>query len=560
MEANGGNQVIDERSLNRLKLIFFLFLTLFFVVIARLAYIQIFNAAKYKKLAELQHIKKVGLKAKRGEIFDRNGLLLATTLNSRSFAVDPVILRKKDENLNRFQAFAKLLGLDKENLSDILTSNKRFLWVKRALIDYPRELDTFSFPGLISLTQPKRYYLYGSTISNLIGLTNIDNVGIAGIEYSLDSILKGRDGFSYFLKDALGNLVPDIELPSVPPVDGQKIRLTIDIDLQRLIYYYLTKGVEETAAKGGCIIALNPRNGEILAFANFPNFDPTNTGQLPNEYLNNYSVNFAFEPGSTIKPLIAAIGLERKIITETQLFEGYNGKFTFGDVVIFDEHPTTRLTVKDALIYSSNIAFAQIAALIPTEILKQSLKKLGFGSKTGVPLPGELKGYITREDSISLVQRMFAGYGYGIYATPLQIAMAYCSIANSGLMPKPKILFLESETYNYDTVFKKETSEKLKEYLIDVVNVGTAIGTKIDGLTIAGKTGTSQKFVQGKYSKTLYTNTFVGFLPAENPKLLLLILLDEPKTSIYASNTAVPIFRKIVLAITNSKLASYIYD
>lgn len=560
MGTNDSNRVIDERSLNRLKLVLFAFLLLFCVVVARLAYIQIFNSAKYKKLAELQHIKKVELKAKRGEIYDRNGVLLASTLNSRSFAIDPLIVRKNNESLERFLSFTKILGLEKQIFSEVLSSNKRFLWVKRGLIDYPRELDTFSFPGLISLTQPKRFYLYGNSVSNLIGLTNLDNVGVAGIEYSLDSILKGIDGFSYFLKDALGRLVPDIELPSVPPIDGRSIRLTIDINLQRLVSYFLTKGVQETAAKGGCIIALNPKTGEILALANFPNFDPANTSQLSNETLNNYAVNFAFEPGSTLKPLIAAIGLERNIISEAQLFDGYNGKFTFGDVVIVDEHPFSKLTLKDALVFSSNIAFAQIAGLIPTEILEQSLKKLGFGSKTGIHLPGELKGYITREDSLTLVQRMFIGYGYGIYTTPLQVAMAYCAIANSGLLPKAKILLDEVETSLIDTIFKKETTDILKNYLIDVVNIGTATGTKVEGISIAGKTGTSQKFEQGKYSKTLYTNTFVGFLPAENPKFLMLILLDEPKSSIYASSTVVPLFRSIVLAMTNSKLSSYIYD
>ncbi|MFN3307428.1 MAG: peptidoglycan D,D-transpeptidase FtsI family protein, partial [Candidatus Kapaibacteriota bacterium] len=428
------------------------------------------------------------------------------------------------------------------------------------MVDYPKELDTFSFPGLISLTEPKRFYLYGSSVSNLIGLTNLDNVGIAGIEYFLDSILKGTDGFSYFLKDALGRLVPDIELPSEPAIDGRSIRLTIDINLQRLVSYFLKMGVQETAAKGGCIIALNPKTGEILAMANFPNFDPANTAQLSNENLINYAVNFAFEPGSTLKPIIAAIGLESNIISESQLFNGYNGKFTLGNVSITDEHPFSMLTLKDALTFSSNIVFAQIAALIPNEILEQGLKKLGFGCKTGIPFPGELKGYITREDSLSLVQRMFIGYGYGIYATPLQVAMAYCAIANSGLLPKAKLLFKDLETSPIDTVFQKETTDILKNYLVDVVNIGTAVGTKVDGITIAGKTGTSQKFEQGKYSKTLYTNTFVGFLPAENPKFLMLILLDEPKNSIYASNTVVPLFRKIVLAITNSKLSSYIYS
>ncbi|MCX7908940.1 MAG: penicillin-binding protein 2 [Ignavibacteria bacterium] len=551
---------VDERSRNRLKLVFYFFLFLFLIVILRLFYIQIINSEKYKKLAETQHIKKVEAKAKRGNIFDRNGIIVASSINARSFAIDPLLVKKDTFSLQQYYRLGKLLGFATDKLNSILNTKKRFIWLKRGLIEPPPEIDTISFTGLIKINEPKRLYLFGKTISNLIGVTNLDNIGISGLEFSFDSILKGEDGFVYFLKDARGNLHPTLELPSQIAKDGKDIRLTIDIYLQRLINYFLEKGVLETKSKGGCIIVMNPNNGEILALANYPSFDPSNLGQVDEENFNLYAVNFAFEPGSTIKPLIAAIGISRGIIDENHLFDGYNGIFRYGDIVIVDEHPANKLNLVDALVFSSNIAFAQISTLIPTELLEKDLIKLGFGKKTGVKLPGELKGYIKKGDTLTLIEQMFLGFGYGLFVTPLQLAVAYSAIANGGMLVSPKILMSDTNNVFCDTVFKKSVVERLKNILVKVVNEGTATATKIEGIEIAGKTGTSQKFESGTYSKTNYINSFIGFLPANRPKILVLILLDEPKSSIYASVTCVPIFKKIVLSMMNSTLAKYIFE
>ncbi len=560
MLQNKINTRLDERNQNRLTLIFILFLFLFSIVLVRLFYIQIIHSDKYRRLAEVQHIKKMEVKAKRGEIYDRNGILLASSVLSRSFAIDPFLVQK--DSLSRFYyySFGQLLGITPDKLKSILNTSKRFVWLKRGLLMYSPALDTFSFAGHIPLDEPKRVYLYGNSASNFIGFTNIDNIGASGLEYTLDSILRGKDGFVYYSKDARGGLHPNFEIPSQPAQNGEDIKLTIDINLQRLANFYLEEGVKETRSNGGCIIAMNPENGEILALANYPNFDPNDLAEIDIPNLALYATNFAFEPGSTIKPLIAAIAYDRGFVNENSLFNGHNGKFVYGDVVITDEHPfQNKLGLADALIYSSNIAFAQIATLVPPEILENGLLRLGFGKKTGIGLPGELKGYVKKGDTLNYTQQMFLGYGYGLFLTPLQLIVAYSTLANNGLIVKPKILFNDQFKLTYDTLFKRETVERIKRILVKVVDQGTATSTKIQGIEIAGKTGTSQKFEDGNYSKTNYINTFVGFLPAKKPKMLILILLDQPKTSIYASYTVVPIFRKLVLSILNSKLAKYIY-
>lgn len=553
-------QQIDFRSKNRLKLILFLFVFLFLVIIVRLFHIQVLNADKYRRLAELQHIKKVETKARRGDIFDRNGILLATTVTARSFAVDPAIVKKDSLAKIQFWNFGKLLGYEKTKLEDILNSNRRFVWLKRGLVEYPVALDTFDFPGLIAIDEPKRIYLFGETTSSLLGLVNLDNVGIAGLEFALDSLLKGKDGYVYFLKDARGRLLPNLELPSQPAINGKNITLTIDIDLQRIVSFFLEKGVRENGAKGGCVVALNPETGEILALASSPNFDPNEATQIDNNKFFLYPINFGFEPGSTIKPLIASIALERGFVDENTVFNGYGGRFVYGDVEIVDEHPFNHLGLREALVFSSNIAFAQIASKIPTEIIENELMELGFGQKTGIPLPGEVRGYVKKGESFTLTQQMFMGFGYGMLATPLQVALAYAAIANGGYLMKPKILDSDTSNKSRFRVLDSLAVEKVKNYLVEVVNEGTAIATKIDNVEIAGKTGTSQKYLQGNYSKTSYVNTFVGFLPARKPRILVLILLDEPQISFYASSTVVPIFRNIVLSILNSRLVKYIYD
>jgi cell division protein FtsI/penicillin-binding protein 2 len=545
---------IENRSKLRLKLVFLLILFFFVVILVRLFYIQVIDRAKYQKLAELQQIRKIELRAKRGNIYDRNGVLLATTVEASSFAIDPQLVRKDSLAMVQFFSFANILGISNEQINSFLNSKRNFQWLRRGLIEYPPMLDTFGFQGLIVSKEPRRFYLFGKALSNVIGVTNLDNSGITGLELALDSILKGLDGFAFFLRDARGQLIPNFDLPSVNPINGKDIKLTIDINLQRISSYFLQDGIEKTRSKGGCVIAMNPRNGEILAMVSYPLFNPNNSQSWNETIDKNYAVNFLFEPGSTLKPIIAAIALQRKIASPDEIFNAFNGKFLIGDVQITDEHPASKLTLEEAIIYSSNIVFSQISGRIPPEIFLSELSKCGFGKKVGIEIAGELSGSIPQANNLTSIQQKFLGFGYGLSVTPIQLAAAYTAIANEGVMVKPRITLAQSKFMLKDTIIQRETAGKLKEMLVKVVEFGTAVETKIEGIKIAGKTGTAQKFTDGAYSKTQYINSFVGFLPAENPKILILVMLDEPQSSIYASSTVVPIFKKIVLAIYNSPL------
>lgn len=554
---------LGNKSIIRLKIFFLFSLIAIIVIIIRLFYIQVISREYLITAAKYQHIAKIELLAKRGKIYDRNLNLLVSNIFAKSFAIDPLIAQKDSLFAIKFQNIAKILNLESEIIKNILSSKKSFVWLRRGVIEYEKSLDTIDFPWFLVLNEPKRIYLYNNSAGSLLGITNIDNRGISGLELMLDSLLRGRNGEAVSLRDAQGRLKPTFDMVVKKPRDGKTIVLTLDIDLQRILEYHIASGVQETNSRMGCAIAMNPNTGEILALANYPNFDLNNSKGIDGELLLNPAINYSYEPGSAIKPIIAAIALGNGAIDENEIFEGFGGKLSIGDVNITDEHPFGKLNLEQALAFSSNIVFAQISSRLDPEVLINGLKEYGFGSKTAIELPGEQKGNLPEPSVVSLVRQKFIGFGYGIAVTPMQLLTSYSAIANNGFLVKPHIIKGIYDGANQiwsDTllipkkILRESVAEKIKHFLVKVVDYGTGISTKIEGISIAGKTGTAQKFIDTAYSKIHYVNFFVGFFPAENPRISILLMLEEPKTSIYAGTTVVPIFRKIVLSLYNSSL------
>lgn len=555
--------VLGNKSIIRLKIFFLFSLIAIITIIIRLFYIQVINREYLITAAKFQHIEKIELLAKRGKIYDRNLNLLVSNIFAKSFAIDPLIARKDSLFTIRFQNIAKILNLEPEVIKSILSSKKSFVWLRRGVIEYEKSLDTIDFPWFLVLNEPRRIYLYNNSAGSLLGITNIDNRGISGLELMFDSLLRGKNGEAVSLRDAQGKLKPTFDMVVKRPIDGKTIVLTLDIDLQRILEYHIANGVQETNSRTGCAIAMNPKTGEILALASYPNFDLNDSKGIDGSLLLNPAINYSYEPGSAIKPIITAIALGNGTIDENEMFEGFGGKLSIGDVNITDEHPFGKLNLEQALAFSSNIVFAQIAARLDPEVLINNLKKYGFGSKTGIELPGEQKGSLPEPAVVSAIRQKFIGFGYGIAVTPIQLLTSYSAIANNGFLVSPHIIkgiydgrnqiwsdtLLTSKKVSETTV-----AEKVKHFLIKVVDYGTGISAKIGGISIAGKTGTAQKFIDTAYSKAHYVNFFVGFFPAENPRISILLMLEEPKTSIYAGATVVPIFRKIVLSLYNSSL------
>lgn len=525
-------------------------------VVARLFQVQILNAEQFKDKARRQHEAKITLSAQRGNIYDRNGKLLASTVKSVSVAVDPTLLKHKTEVCTILE---KKTGVPaSQYLEKIQNSKGSFVWLARALSpDKTTELAQLKDKGLIIIEEPKRHYYYGTAASQLIGCTDIDNKGLSGIEFGWDSLLRGNNGYMMMYRDGFGRLRPSADLPIIHASDGFSMQLTIDVELQRIAEFELMQGVQKAQAESGTVVAIDPNTGEILAMATYPSFNPNSPSTFNSANMRNRAITDVYEPGSTFKLITAAAAIEEGITTLEEKYNGFQGELHFSTYVIRDVHPIGIASFREGMVQSSNIILSSVAAKIPDYKFYKYIRDFGFGIVSGIDLPGEIPGKTQRAEQLSISAKRYVGFGYGLLSTPLQIANAYAAIANSGMMMKP---FAIKSIYNAKgdrvsefrperirRVVSEKTANQLIDVLHEVVEKGTGTGAKISGLSIAGKTGTSQQLVGGAYSKADYNASFVGFFPIEKPRVCMLVFLDKPKTSIYGGSTAAPIFKNIAL-------------
>lgn len=536
------------------------------LVIARLFQVQIIEFDKYKDKARRQHESKITLSAQRGNIYDRNGKLLASTVKSYSIAADPTVMQNREKVVSLLE---KKLGISKSSIEDKIKSAKgSFVWLVRGVSpDKISEINKLNDRGLIKIKEPKRHYYYGSAASQILGCTDIDNRGLTGIELGWDSMLTGRSGYMMMYRDAMGRLRPSADLPIIPATNGYSLQLTLDIELQRIVEFELMQGVLNAQAESGTVVAIKPSSGEILAMATYPGFNPNSPSTFTSANMRNRAITDVYEPGSTFKLITAAAAIEEKITTFDERFNGFNGELHFSHYVIRDVHPIGMATFREGMIHSSNIILSSVAAKIPDYKFYKYIRDFGFGISSGIDLPGEVPGRTQRAEQMNVSAKRFIGFGYGLLSTPLQVANAYAAIANNGIMMKPYAikaiydekgeLVREYKPEKIRRVVSENTVKQLNEVLTDVVSKGTGSGARIEGLSIAGKTGTSQQLVEGTYSKADYNASFVGYFPADNPQICILVFLDKPKTSIYGGSTAAPIFKNIALRWVSLPSQSY---
>ncbi len=549
--------VVPSRKFWKLKFLFLLIFLAFVVVIGRLFYIQIVKANKYQQLAKAQNEAKHSIKPKRGKIFDRNGKLLSSSIQSLSFAVDPTLMPDIADRQHLAGLISNTLNKDSSYLLESITNAKgAFVWLARGVSkNKANKLDTFSHKAFIVQKEPKRNYLYGTYAAHLIGCTDIDNRGLAGIERRWDSLLKGKQGFMVMLRDARGNLHPAADLPSLPANNGYGLELTIDIDLQRIAEYELRQAALRSAAASGSVIAMDPKTGEILAMASYPFYDPDYLSSTTDSSMKNRAISDSYEPGSTFKLITASAALEGDFVHQEDTVDGNDGILEFKDYTLKDEHPLGRVPFSEAVVYSSNIVFSNLGNELPDGLFYRYIRDYGFGSRLGIDLPGEQSGSIKKPVDYDMATKRFLGFGYGLSVTPLQILTAYATVANGGKMMKPyivkKILSNEGNPLKvFEPVFirnviEEETASILTDLLVEVVDRGTGENARLENLKIAGKTGTAQQYIAGSYKSKSYTASFAGFFPADNPKIAMVIVLDKPRGNYYGGSVAAPVFKRI---------------
>ncbi len=548
----------------RMYMVMLAFFAGFAAVTAQLFIIQVRDRAKARDIVRNQSESKEIIPPRRGLIYDRNRSILASNIDELTIAADPTTLVKKDSFA---LAMARLFGGGKEYYLERLQDESRQYVVLETHV--PKELEARftnpQTPGVIVRSVPRRKVNFQSLASQVIGYTNNDNRGMTGIELRFNEELAGKEGYTVYQKDAKGHRRPELEYPKKAPVNGKSIVLTLDQTFQAIAEEELAAGAEKCGARGGCCIIMQPRTGEIQAMANYPSFTLQDRQRYDSTSERNRAITDLYDPGSTFKIVTASAALNEHAMTVDDKIYAENGSYEWSaGNFITDTHPYGTLTFREAIEHSSNICMAKVARKIGSEKLFTYARKFGFGIPTGVELPGEQVGALAKPVDWNPSEQLHIAFGYNISVNALQIASAYAAIANDGILMQPYIkkwlldengnVVEENVPRTVRRVVSAETAQLMKDCFEGVVQRGTARLARIDGMRIAGKTGTSRKLLKGGYSQQYYLSSFVGFFPVEDPKILIFVLMDSPDIThgYTGGSVAAPVFREIALRLINT--------
>jgi penicillin-binding protein 2 len=522
---------------------------------ARLVQLQVSQHDDFTSRARNQQLSAIETSPTRGQVLDRQGKELARSIETESFFADPRDISDPNDTAKRIAA---ITGQDREELARRLAvaidAKKQFVWITRRVnIESAKKLDAMELKGVFSRQEPKRYYPNDSLAAHVLGFVGTDEIGLSGVEQYYNEKIRGESGKVYLEMDRDRRAFESYE---VQPNPGQTVVLTIDQTIQYRTEQALNAAVERAHAKSGTAIVMDPQTGEILALANAPSFDPNQPQKDSAEARVNGALQNIYEPGSTFKVVAYSAAIEKGLVRPEDKIDCQMGQITVAGRLIHDHKPFGVLTIADALAQSSNVGAIKLGLLVGNESMYEYMKRLGFGSRTGIDLAGESAGLLK---SLSRWQPSSIGsmaMGQEIGVTPLQMATAYCVLANDGMLVKPHVV-RELRAANGTVVFqaktesrralKAETTAALRNMLEGVTLHGTARKAQLDGYTAAGKTGTAQK-VDPKthtYSATKYIGSFVGFAPVKNPAVVIIVVIDEPQGSYHGGDVAAPVFREI---------------
>ncbi|UWX57672.1 transpeptidase family protein [Chlorobaculum sp. MV4-Y] len=536
----------------RLGIMATLMLLFCLAIVSKLLGIQVFDVKKYRAKANRQYETIVTEKARRGRILDRYGRPLAESVESISFYADPQQVQDAGATA---RLFSDAFGKSRRNYLDLLRKKKHFVWLERNVpVSQAAKLMSLKIKGVGFKREQHRYYL--NVAAQLIGLTDRDNKGVSGIEKSFDEKLRGRDGVRIFQRSATGESYPAPDAEQVQPLAGNDVTLTIDADVQGILEEELAQTVSEFKARDAMGIVMDVRTGEIIAIANYPTFDMNRRSGLTIDQMRNRAITDMFEPGSTFKIVMASAATEALHWTAETPVDGHGGSLMVHGKFIRDHEPFGAMNFQKAITESSNVVAATTAMKVGAETFYRYARALGFGQKTGVGLIGESGGWLKPVSRWGSMTLPWMGYGYQVMATPLQVLQAYATLANDGARMRPFIIksvtdpdgkkITENEPLKIVQALKPETARYMaKEYFRAVVEKGTGMAAAIEGIPVAGKTGTAQKLHNGSYQGwRYYVASFVGFFPYDNPQYAAIIVVDEPQTAYYASAVAAPVFSR----------------
>jgi cell division protein FtsI (penicillin-binding protein 3) len=526
----------------------------FAAVTVKLAYIMLINHNWYVERARMQHVKTHEMPVKRGLILDRKGRELAINIDVESIYCNPAEIHEHNTDAV-VAALSKITGKQGDIIKTKISSNSKFCWIERKVSPESADIIRQSkMSGIGLISEVKRIYPKGNLASHIIGFVDIDNKGLEGIEQRLDKYLTAEGEKVVSFRDARGNM---LSKGGLKEIKGNNIFLTIDEGLQYILEKNLQEAVKHWRASYASAIMMDPYTGEILAMANSPSFNPNNPSRVAAEQRKNRAITDCYEPGSTFKIIVGAAALEEGLVKPNAVYDCSAGYIEVGGRRIKDAHKHGVLTFQEVIQKSSNVGTIKIGLALGKERLYDYIKRFGFGEKTGIDIIGEVAGLVRPPESWSGMSIGSISIGQEIAATPLQILRAYSVIANGGMLVKPYLLseiqapdgsMIYKTTPETKRVISEKTATTFNMILTTVTEVGgTAKEASVDGNLVAGKTGTAQKFDAHtkRYSKENYVSSFVGFVPADKPRLALIVVVHDPRGHIYGGVVAAPVFRKI---------------
>ena len=551
----------------RLLTVLIVFGLCFFTVICRTFYLQILKADYYKQKAKSQHERTLTLEPRRGRILDKDGRILAVSIQLESLYAKPAQINSPSKVA---RLISPIINIPYHKLLVKLKSSRNFVWIKRKLTpEQVKKIKIFDFNGIDFMEEFRRYYPNGNFAGQILGYTGIDSQGLEGIENKYEFLLAGKPRTYVVEKEGMYRTVPLSNIPNKIP-DQYSLHLTIDSTIQHFAEMALRDGVIKSRADRGTVVALHSKTGAILAMASYPGFDPNQYQQYKRANQLNRAATSGYEPGSTFKMITVAAALNEGIISPDQKFFCEEGKYYIGNNLVRDTSPHGTMSLKQVIKKSSNICAAKIGMSMKPRKFHEYIQRFGFGKRPNSGLAAEASGRVISSNKWQTIDHANISFGQAILVSPLQLVSAANVFANDGIFLPPYIVdhvsdkngkILKKITNNSGDVIQSfgagtrspvinpYVAKLVKKYLISVTKKGgTAEKAAIKGYQVAGKTGTSQIYDQqlGRYSNTRYISSFVGFAPASEPLVTVLVIVEQPKKSYYGGIVAAPIFKKIV--------------
>lgn len=533
--------------------VFFLFVSVIMIgLAARLGYLQFYQSSWLSENATDQRIRNIPVEPKRGRIFDRHGRELAISKSIDSVYAVPAEIDNVPETA---ADLAAILNLDQEKLTLKLKKRQAFTWVARKVTEeQAAQVKVKNLPGIGLTEEGERYYPQDFAAAHVLGFTGLDSQGLDGVELTYDRYLKGRRGNVVIEYDAKGCEIPHALHRYEAPENGEDLYLTIDLVIQQIVERELDRTMQETQAKAATMLAMDPYTGEILAMANRPAYNPNRFAEFPASTWRNIAISNAYEPGSTFKILTTAAALGDGVVNASDRFFDSGGIEVQGRTIHCWKHGGHgSQNFQQVVENSCNTGFVTVGLKLGTERFYQYLRGFGLGTETGIELPGEAKGIMINEKKVAPINLATMAMGQSIAVTPLQLATAVSAGINGGLHLKPQIarevrmkdgtLVEAFPTQALNRVVEEAVSNEAKRILESVVTHGSGKNAYIEGYRIGGKTGTAQKVGQGGYMPGKYIASFIGFAPADQPQIVMLVVIDEPVGPYYGGQIAAPVFR-----------------